>query len=113
VRVTTIDGEFRLKICREGGDRLFDATGRFGLAQNHPNPFNAMTAIDYEVIETAPTRLVVLDLLGREVGVLVNAVLIPGRYRIFFDAAALASGTYVAVLATPSQSAYRVMRVLK
>lgn len=41
------------------------------------------------------TKLVVYDLLGREVAVLVNERKAPGRYEVDYDASALASGVYV------------------
>jgi hypothetical protein len=113
VNVTTIDGEFRLKICREGGDRLVDASGRFGLKQNHPNPFNAMTSIEYEVVEAGPVRLAVLDMLGRQVATLVDASVAAGKYRVTFDAQSLTSGMYAAILTTSTQSTHILMRLLK
>ena len=113
VDVTLVDGEFRLKICREGGKRLFDATGQVRLLQNRPNPFNAMTTIEYEIIEKVPTRLFVLDLLGREVAVQVDGIIEPGAYRVSFDASQLASGMYLCVLATPTAVLTRGMGVAK
>ncbi len=39
-------------------------------------------------------RLVVYDLLGREVAVLVDGYQTPGEHRVTFDARSLASGIY-------------------
>ena len=39
-------------------------------------------------------KLVVYDLLGRDVGVLVNERKQPGQYQVAFDASKLASGVY-------------------
>jgi hypothetical protein len=39
-------------------------------------------------------RLVVYDLLGREVAVLVDGYQVPGEHRVTFDARKLASGVY-------------------
>jgi len=66
----------------------------FQLAQNYPNPFNPSTRIQYAVSETAPVRLAVYDLLGREVRVLVDAPVAAGVYTVTFDAASLPSGAY-------------------
>ena len=85
-------------VHREGGERLFSESGLLYLGQNSPNPFNAQTAIEYEVIEAGPVHLAVLDLLGRELAVLVNSPVQPGRYRVWFDAGQLSSGLYLAVL---------------
>ena len=71
------------------------------LEQNYPNPFNPKTNIEYiiggvrglgsggEVV-----RLVVYDLLGREVAVLVNERQTQGRHVVSFDASRFASGAY-------------------
>lgn len=100
-------------VCREGGTRLYSDTGRILLRQNRPNPFNAMTVIEYEVIENGPTRLFVMDLLGRVVAVLVDGAVQPGRYTATFDAVSLASGTYLYILQTPTRRLLRLMEVVK
>ncbi|MBI5648581.1 MAG: T9SS type A sorting domain-containing protein [Ignavibacteriae bacterium] len=110
VRVTVQPGGFRLLVCREGGERLFSDSGRLSIGQNSPNPFNAQTTIEYETIENGPVFLAVYDLLGRETAVLVDAPLVPGRRRVLFDAQALPSGQYIAVLR--SGSGVRTMRMV-
>ena len=67
----------------------------FLLAQNFPNPFNPSTEILYQLAEAVVVRLVVFDLLGREVAVLVNQSQPAGYYAIRFDVKALSSGVYV------------------
>jgi hypothetical protein len=96
------DGLFLLDICREGGDRLFDGSQTAGFRSVHPNPFNPVTVIEYGVIEQAQARVVIVDMLGREVAVLADGVQEPGVYTVRFDASALPTGVYTAVLATPS-----------
>lgn len=113
VRVTVIDGELRLNICREGGMRLFDASGTFRLEQNSPNPFNASTRIDFELIESTTTRLLVYDLLGRVVATLLDDVLAAGEHTIFFEASQLSSGVYTLVLQTGNATLTRLMLVQK
>jgi hypothetical protein len=65
------------------------------LAQNYPNPFNPKTAVRYQVSAVSEVRLVVYDLLGREVTTLVNDRKDAGTYDVMFDASGLASGVYV------------------
>ncbi len=74
----------------------------FLLEQNYPNPFNPLTIIKYTIAgarDQGPgvsnTRLVVYDLLGREVKVLVNEQKAPGNYEVSFDGSGLASGVYL------------------
>ena len=73
-------------LCREGGTRLYYAEGTLTLAQNRPNPFNATTLIEYEVIEHGPTSLYVLDMIGRRIETLLDETIEPGRYIMAFEA---------------------------
>jgi hypothetical protein len=105
--------EICVEICREGGARLVHSTGRLALGQNRPNPFNATTLLEYELIETGPTELFVLDLMGRRIATVVSGVLESGRYVVPFDASGLPSGTYIYLLRTPSASLFKLMEVVK
>jgi predicted GH43/DUF377 family glycosyl hydrolase len=66
----------------------------YGLEQNYPNPFNPTTVISYQLPVASWVRLVVFDLLGREVKTLVNEKKEPGAYQVKFDGSGLASGVY-------------------
>lgn len=62
-----------------------------------PNPFNPMTVVGFIAVaqDLAPLRISVHDVLGREVAVLVDAVMEPGEHSVTFDATNLASGVYL------------------
>lgn len=67
------------------------------LEQNYPNPFNGETKIGYRVRGAGNgewVKLVVYDVLGREVAVLVNERKSPGTYITRLDARSLPSGIY-------------------
>lgn len=64
------------------------------LEQNYPNPFNPSTVINYELMTSEHVRLVIYDILGREVSTLVNSFQNAGIYKVNFDAAKLTSGVY-------------------
>jgi hypothetical protein len=64
------------------------------LYQNYPNPFNSYTIINYELPEEAFVRLIIYDVLGKEVKRLVNEEKSAGKYTIQFDADNLSSGVY-------------------
>jgi len=69
------------------------------LAQNYPNPFNPSTVISYTIPpsvkgETANVKLIVYDVLGREVATPVNKEQSAGSYEVKFDASKLTSGIY-------------------
>ncbi len=66
----------------------------FFLSQNYPNPFNPQTKIKFDVPKASFTKLVVYDLLGREVTTLVNEELKPGTYEADWDATNFSSGVY-------------------
>jgi uncharacterized lipoprotein YddW (UPF0748 family) len=66
----------------------------YSLSQNYPNPFNPTTVVRYQVPVASAVKLFVYDLLGREVGELVNARMEPGTYTVSFDASHLPSGVY-------------------
>lgn len=64
------------------------------LGQNYPNPFNPKTIIKYFIPENSFVRIVVYDILGREVRILVNEFKKAGSYDVNFDATKYASGVY-------------------
>jgi hypothetical protein len=70
----------------------------FSLSQNYPNPFNPATIITYSLAEKSHVRLIVYDVIGREVATLLNNVRDPGTHRVEFDAnfyRSLSSGIYI------------------
>lgn len=66
----------------------------YALKQNYPNPFNPTTIITYQLPKAGNVKLVVYDLLGREVKTLVNEFKSAGSFDVTFDASSLASGVY-------------------
>ncbi len=66
----------------------------FSLAQNHPNPFNPSTTITYQLPERNHVKLTILDVLGRELAVLVDESQDVGRKSITWDGGNTASGVY-------------------
>lgn len=59
---------------------------KFELNQNYPNPFNPSTKINFALHERAHVKLSVIDLLGREVDVLVDEAKNPGNHDVTFSA---------------------------
>jgi hypothetical protein len=85
----------------------------FELSQNYPNPFNPTTSISYQLPVASNVRLVVYDVLGREVAVLVNETRPGGRYMVQFDASGLSSGVYLCRLTAGSFTRTLMMLLLK
>ena len=74
----------------------------YALEQNYPNPFNPTTTIKYSIPEKLAlngvhtnVKVIVYDILGREIATLVNEVKQAGNYEVVFDAGKLSSGTYL------------------
>ncbi|KAA3598033.1 MAG: choice-of-anchor D domain-containing protein [Calditrichaeota bacterium] len=57
----------------------------FSLSQNYPNPFNPQTNIEFGLKESRFTKLVIYDILGREVKTLVNENLPAAFYKVVWD----------------------------
>lgn len=69
-----------------------------------PNPFNQTTTISYQLENAASIKLSVVDMLGKEVAVIVNNVnQVAGLHEVQFDAKNLASGIYSCILKTDSK----------
>ena len=66
----------------------------FMIIQNYPNPFNVSTVVRYQLPAASDVRLVVYDLIGREVLVLVNERRETGYHEVRFNASGLSSGVY-------------------
>ena len=64
------------------------------LHQNYPNPFNPITRIDFDLPEDGQARLIVYDLMGREVTRLVDNRLSAGYHSASWNASNVASGIY-------------------
>ncbi len=92
---------------------------KFTLLQNFPNPFNPETSIRYNIPEANHVKLVVYDLLGRQLRVLVNNELQnAGYYTVTWNGRddkgrPVASGVYIYRISTNSQAIVRKMILLK
>ena len=78
-----------------GENNETNVPGEFVLNQNYPNPFNPSTKISYEIPKSSFVSLKVYDIIGREVGTLVNKNQGAGSYVVDFDASKLSSGIYI------------------
>ena len=85
----------------------------FKLEQNYPNPFNPVTKITYELPVSNFVKLVIYDILGREIAVLVNEKQLAGKYSVTWDAANYPSGVYFYKLITGDFTQTKKMMLLK
>ncbi|MCX6151777.1 MAG: family 10 glycosylhydrolase [Ignavibacteriales bacterium] len=87
----------------------------FKLMQNYPNPFNPITIINYHTSAVSKVTLKIFDILGNELGTLVNEEKPAGYYSYQFSATnlQLSSGVYFYTLKAGDFVQTRKMVVLK
>ncbi len=86
---------------------------RVALLGNYPNPFNPETTIGYALPHAGKVRLVVYNLLGREVAVLVDEPQSAGHHAVRFRGDHLPSGPYAYHLQVEDEVAVRTMILVK
>ena len=72
---------------------------KYKLYQNYPNPFNPATKIRFDIAsdvkrQSSNVKLVVYDILGKEIHTPVNEQLQPGGYEVTIDGSNMQSGIY-------------------
>lgn len=86
----------------------------FALAAAYPNPFGAQPAtIAFDVPREATVRVMVYDLLGREVMRLADDEFEPGRHTVSLDPGRLANGVYVVRLSGEDEKSERAVAYQK
>lgn len=83
------------------------------LSQNYPNPFNPTTKMRFGVVHSGDVKIVVYDIMGREVQTLVNESLKPGTYETSFDGSHLSSGVYLYQMTAGDLSETKKMLLIK
>ena len=66
----------------------------FALERNYPNPFNPTTTIEYSLGLSGPTKLMIYDVLGRELVKLVDEYRPAGTHKVVWNASSMPSGVY-------------------
>lgn len=85
----------------------------FTLDQNYPNPFNPETKIPFDIKKKFNVKLVIFDMLGRQVATLVDDELAPKHYEFTFDGSNLSSGTYFYQLIVDGAATTKQMMLIK
>ena len=91
---------------------------KFYLHQNYPNPFNPSTSIRFDLKQSSNAKLIVYDILGREIVKLVNEKLTAGSYEVIWpaptgDGSDYPSGVYFYKLTTDEFSDVKKMILVK
>ena len=90
----------------------------FSLAQNHPNPFNPETTIEFSLPQPSEVKVEIFDMLGKRVQTLVNQHQSAGRYSVVWDGRdekgqLVSSGVFIYKLRAGSFVQSRKMVVLR
>ena len=75
-------------------DKRAGIPAEFSLAQNHPNPFNPETVIEYALPIQLEVNLTIHNLRGQEVALLINDNMPAGNHRVTWYASNVSSGIY-------------------
>jgi hypothetical protein len=116
IRVLNDHGEYlQLEVT---GSTMTDAAPRSALPDElslvvAPNPGNAEFRLSYSLLKSSDVSLKVFDVTGREVATLVDAARVAGEHVMSWDASALASGVYFAVLRAGGNATVRKMVLMK
>ncbi len=94
-------------------DEFSILNSQFLILSSSPNPFNASTALSYELQAASQVKLVVYDIVGREVSVLVDGYSCAGTHQAVWDATGMASGIYFCALEAEDFKAVKKLILLK
>jgi hypothetical protein len=92
---------------------------KFSISQNYPNPFNPETKIRFSVPKSDGkdrdrlVKMIIYDMIGREVSALVNEELEPGSYEVNWNASAIPSGIYICKISAGSFTDQIKMSLIK
>jgi flagellar hook assembly protein FlgD len=90
----------------------------FTVSQNYPNPFNPSTKIDFFVAAKDNIKLVIYDLLGRQIRTLVDGIVAAGPQSVSWDGrdtqgTTVSSGVYFYCVEHRSQRLAKQMMLIK
>ncbi len=111
--------------CVIGIEKEINRINELRLFQNYPNPFNPITKIKFNIPayvkqsgttgsrKTGNVKLLIYDLLGREIAVLVNKELKPGTYEVTWNGTDYPSGVYFCSIQAKGYSETKKIVLLK
>ncbi|MFC1546989.1 T9SS type A sorting domain-containing protein [Candidatus Neomarinimicrobiota bacterium] len=114
------DGPFVLTIDLSTLDilGLLGLPKEFALHQNYPNPFNPLTTIRFDLPVATDVKLMVYDILGRNIMRMVHQTMDPGYHAVVWQGLddrgrLVPSGIYIVRLVTPEYTRSIKMVLLK
>jgi hypothetical protein len=128
IKPITVDDIYEFKTERAGlilGVENPILENSYKLYQNYPNPFNPNTTIKYSVPlkitshvngtsqKPSNVKLIIYDILGREIATLIDKEQNAGDYSVEFNASGFSSGVYFYMLQTNVNRIVKKMILLK
>ncbi|NHZ84385.1 MAG: T9SS type A sorting domain-containing protein [Planctomycetia bacterium] len=107
--VPSLNGEPEVSI----NDQVVMLPEKSQLHQNYPNPFNPTTQISFELPNNDYVKIVVYNVLGRQVETLINRNMNTGYHTVTFNGYNYASGVYFVQMVTPNNMQVRKIMLLK
>jgi tetratricopeptide (TPR) repeat protein len=101
------------EVDKQIGKNTPGSVAGFALLENYPNPFNPTTNITFTLPQKSNVKLVVYDVLGKEVATLANSNYEAGKYSFTFNGSNLASGMYFYTLTTSQGIITKKMMLVK
>lgn len=101
-----------------GTNKLYPTSVESGLKNeleltNYPNPFSAVTTIQFQTSSNAPVSLEVFDQTGKKVSTLIDEILSSGIHQAEFDGSLAPGGMYFYQLKVGNYSTTRKMVLIK
>ncbi len=112
---SAFDGNLLLTAYFSGASSAVNPNAQmgYGLGEVYPNPVSTTTQINYNLGVSGPVTLEVYNVLGQNVGTLVNSVQGAGAHTATFNAATLPDGMYYYKLQSGEFSATNSMVIAR
>ncbi len=104
---------FLIKYAPELGFESQEGSPSVAISSISPNPFSAVTEIQFSLVDAGQASLTVFDLNGRVVNVLGEGVFAEGEHTLVWAPDGIASGCYMVRLTTDYGSAIENMVFIK
>ncbi len=104
-------GTFTIPILQDVKDKFIPY--KVELYQNYPNPFNPITTISFTLPQKSEAKIILFDVLGKEIKTIYNGIADAGKTVVDFRADGLPSGVYYYTLYVNNTSLSRKMVLMK
>ena len=117
VRLIWNSNQFKIYSVINAANAINDDIGQipsqFKLYPAYPNPFNAQTTIQYDLIKDSPLNIGIYDILGQRIATLLNQKQPAGHYQVIWNARDVSSGIYFYKIQAGDYSETKKMVLMK